>query len=236
MIVIPSVDLRGGVCVLPANVGFDEPGSSYHPVSVARAWANSGFQRLNVVDLDADSGVGSNAGLLENIIRDGALDVQASGGVESTDRIQRFADAGATRVVLGARAIEEPRWLSSVAQLFPGLLVVSTDVRARRVVTRGWVRNLPLDIFDVVEDLDGLPLAGLLVSAANGGLQRTNSDLALLEDVAESCEFPVLAVGGVATMADLRALEHRGIAATLLDFSVFSGEIDAHAVAHEFSA
>jgi phosphoribosylformimino-5-aminoimidazole carboxamide ribonucleotide (ProFAR) isomerase len=235
MIAIPSVELRRGICVQPsAQQGSDEPVALGHPIAVARWWANAGFHRLNVHDLDADTGSGSNADLIEDIIRDGALDVQAGGGVQSTDQIERFIDAGAVRVVVGARAIEEPSWLASVSDLYPGLLVVSTDVRERRVVTRGWVRNLPLDIFDVIDDWAGLPLGGVLVAALGGNGHRTATDLALLEDVAETCEFPVIAAGGVSTMNDLRALEHRGLAAVVLGSVLYSGELDARSVAQEF--
>src|SRR3954469_15894629 len=166
MIAIPSVDLRSGVCVQPTAADRQEQGAALgHPVTVARSWANAGFHRVHVLDLDADSGNGSNASLVEDIIRDGALDVQAGGGVQSTDQIERFVDAGATRIVLGSRALDEPAWLASASEAFSGLLVVGTDVRERRVVRRGWVRTLPLDIFDVIEDLNGLPLGGLLLSA-----------------------------------------------------------------------
>jgi phosphoribosylformimino-5-aminoimidazole carboxamide ribotide isomerase len=237
MIAIPTVDIRRGVCIQPEPASStEEPVGLGHPVTVARSWANAGFHKLHVLDVDADAGTGSNADVVEDVIRDGALDVQAGGGIQSTDQIERLVDAGATRVVVGSRAIEEPNWLASVSELFPGVLVVRTDVRERRVVTRGWVRNLPLDIFDVIEEWSGLPLGGVLVAALGGGSngQRTAIDLALLEDVAESCEFPVIAAGGVSTMSDLRALEHRGLAAVLLGGVLYSGELDARSVAQEY--
>src|SRR4029079_12859641 len=105
-------------------------------------------------------------------------------------------------------------WLAGASELYPGLLIVATDVRERRVVTRGWVRTLPLDILDIVEKLSGLPLGVLLVSATPDN-SRSGADLSLLEDVAEACDFPVIAAGGISTMNDLRALEHRGVSAGL---------------------
>jgi phosphoribosylformimino-5-aminoimidazole carboxamide ribotide isomerase len=107
-------------------------------------------------------------------------------------------------------------------------------VRERRVVTRGWVRSLPLDIFDLLDSLGGLPLGGVLLSAPALNEHRTGVDLALLEEVAESCDFPLLAAGGVSTMNDLRALEHRGVAAAVLGGTLYTGELDARAVAQEF--
>lgn len=235
MIVIPRLEVRGGgLASGTAQTGGESFGGFSHPLAIARYWANLGFTRVHVVDCSGDAPGSAHGFLLEDIIRDGALNVIAGGGVHSTDQIERLADAGASRVVLDDRAIEEPRWLASMAELFPGLLVVGTDVRARRVITRGWVRSLPLDIFDVVDDLDGLPLAGLLVAADGQDQPRTASDLTLLEDIAESCAFPVMATGGVETLNDLRALEHRGVAAAVIDGARMAGELDARSLAQEY--
>jgi phosphoribosylformimino-5-aminoimidazole carboxamide ribonucleotide (ProFAR) isomerase len=95
---------------------------------------------------------------------------------------------------------------------------------------------MSVDIFDVVQELAGLPLGGVLISVANGAGSLTSVDLSLLEDIAEECDFPVLTVGGVATMNDLRALEHRGVSAVVLGSVLYSGALDARAVAQEFSS
>jgi phosphoribosylformimino-5-aminoimidazole carboxamide ribotide isomerase len=237
MIAIPSVDLRNRMCVKPAGV---KDGANDLPIgdaiSVARAWAAHGFGRLHVVDLDAELGSGSNASLIEDVVRDGALEIQVAGGVQSLEQIERLADAGATRVVVGGRALDETDWLAHVAELFPGLLLVSTDVRERRVVTRGWVHGLPVDILDLVDDLAGIPLGGLVIGSVQSDGQHTSADLTLLEDVAEACEFPVITSGGVSTMDDLRALEHRGIAGVVLGTALYAGALDPRSVAHEFGS
>jgi phosphoribosylformimino-5-aminoimidazole carboxamide ribotide isomerase len=95
---------------------------------------------------------------------------------------------------------------------------------------------LPLDILDLVDDLVGVPLGGLLVASTHLDGQHTNADLALLEDVVEACEFPIMSAGGVSAMDDLRALEHRGVAAAVLGSVLYSGALDPRAVAQEFSA
>jgi phosphoribosylformimino-5-aminoimidazole carboxamide ribotide isomerase len=234
MIAIPTVDVRGGMCVGPSGAKNGAELPVGYPVNVARAWAASGFRRLQLVDRDLEAGNASNASVIEDVVRDGALELQISGDVRSLEQIERLADAGASRVVLGGRALDELDWLGHVADLFPGLLVVSTDVRERRVVTRGWVHGLPLDILDLVDDLAGVPLGGLLVSSVHLDAQHTPADLALLEDVAEACEFPVISAGGVTTMDDLRALEHRGVGGAVLGTVLYSGALDPRAVAQEF--
>jgi phosphoribosylformimino-5-aminoimidazole carboxamide ribonucleotide (ProFAR) isomerase len=236
MLAIPQLEIRHGLCVRPSVNGNGEAGVAMGGggVGVARGWAYAGFRRVHVLDVDAATGSDVNSYVIDDIIRDGSVEVQAHCGAESTDDIDRLISAGACHVIVGPRALDEPEWLAGVASEYPGFLVVATDVRERRVVTRGWVRSLPLDIFDVVEDLCGLPLGGLLVSSPATDGSRSNSDLALLEDVALACDFSVIAAGGVSTMNDLRALEHRGVAAVLLGEALYTGQLDARGVASEY--
>lgn len=235
MIAVPAVDLREGACVQLVGGSFaEERVRLSDPVAVAREWERLGFQRLHVVDLDAAAGSGSNLSVIESILRDTAAAVQVGGGVRSTESIEQLFRAGAEHIVVGTRALEEPEWLADVASLYPGLLVVATDVRERRVVTRGWVRALPLDVLDVVNDLNALPLGGILVTAVHLEGQMRGTDLALMEDVAEASHFPVIASGGVTTMNDIRALEHRGVSAVVIGMALYTGVLDARQLAQEF--
>jgi phosphoribosylformimino-5-aminoimidazole carboxamide ribotide isomerase len=193
-----------------------------------------GFPRIHLIDRDAIVGHGSNGILVDEIVRDGTIEVQIDDAADSGDEIDRLASAGAVRIVLGPRWLEEPEWLASTAESYPGLLLVAADVRERRVVTRGWVRSLPMAILDVVADLHGVPLGGLLVTSAHDG-NRSNLDLGLIEDIADSANFPVLVDGGVHSLSDLRALEHRGVSAVVLGDPLYRGGLDPRAIAMEFS-
>lgn len=237
MIAIPAVDLRDGAVVQLVGGSYaQERVRLGDPSGVARSWAQMGFRRLHVVDLDAATGAGSNQRVVEDILHDDDADVQVGGGIRSTDVIERLFDAGADRVVVGTRAIEEPDWLAHVSSLFPGLIVVATDVRERRVVTRGWVRTLPLDVLDLVEELNAFELGGLLVTAVHLEGQMRGTDLTLMEDVAEASRFPVIASGGVATMNDIRALEHRGLEGVIIGMALYTGVLDSRAVAQEYGS
>jgi phosphoribosylformimino-5-aminoimidazole carboxamide ribotide isomerase len=185
--------------------------------------------------LNAAVAHGSNEQIIDEVLRATApLDVQVSGGVATSDRIEQLVRAGATSVVLGARALEDPDWLSAQASLYPRVLIVATDVRTQRVAIAGWVRTLKIDILDVVAELSTLALAGVLVSGLRLAGEMRGPDLALLEDVAAAAKVPVLAAGGIATMADLRALENRGIAGAVVGAALYTGVLDARMVAQEF--
>jgi phosphoribosylformimino-5-aminoimidazole carboxamide ribotide isomerase len=154
--------------------------------------------------------------------------------VRTDERVEDFLAAGAAQVIVGTRALEERDWLAELAHRHPHELIVACDVRARRVTTRGWAHTLPVDILDVVEELSGLPLGGLLVTAVPKEGQLGGTDLPLMEDVVEASSFPVYASGGVTSMQDLRALEHRGLAGAVIGMALYTGALDPVVVAGEF--
>ena len=235
MIAIPAVDLRDGACVQLVGGSFaQEKVRLENPVDVARSWEHYGFHRLHVVDLDAATGRGSNIAVVRSLLFDSGVPIQVGGGVRTDELVEELLEAGATAVIVGTRAIEEPEWLAELAARHPGEIIVACDVRERRITTRGWAHTLPLDILDVVDELNPLPLGGLLVTAVHCEGQMQGTDLPLMEDVAESSHFPVYASGGVATMQDLRALEHRGLAGVVIGMALYTGALDPVVVAGEF--
>ena len=236
MIAIPAVDLRDGKCVqLVGGEYATERVRLDDPLGVAREWARVGFGRLHLVDLDAATNRGSNRDIVREMVRDDALDVQVGGGVRDADAVEALLGEGAARIVVGTRALEHPDWLEEMAHRFPAELVVAADVRQRRVVTRGWRHDTGRNVLDVVEELNALPLAGILVTAVHKEGRLEGTDLFLMEDVAEAAEFPVYASGGITTMHDLRSLEERGVAGAVIGMALYTGALDPRAVAGEFA-
>ena len=235
MIVVPAIDLREGKCVQLVGGAYDQERVRLDdPLAIASGWAQLGFPRLHVVDLDAATGRGDNAAIVRAILRDVDADVQVGGGVRSAPDIERLLDDGADRVVVGTRALEEPAWLEDVAGTFPDHLIVAADVRWRRVVTRGWSLAHQRDVLGVVEDLNELPLAGVLVTAVHREGRLAGPDRFLMEDVADASVHPVIASGGIATMADLRDLHERGLSAAVVGMALYTGALDGRAALEEF--
>jgi len=236
MIAIPAVDLREGACVqLVGGEYAEERVRLADPVAVARDWARYGFRRLHVVDLDAATGRGSNREIVADLLRDTSVALQIGGGVRSETQIEELLASGATAVVVGTRALEDSDWLARVATTYPNEILVAADVRDRRIVTHGWARTLPREIIDVTEELSTLPLAGLLVTAVHREGRMQGADLFLMEDVVDAASFPVFASGGIASTADLRALDDRGVAAVIIGMALYTGALDPWQTAEEFS-
>ena len=151
-----------GTLELPEVTVRDEPATLLLRTDVvsrlAREFRAAGFRALHVVDLDAATGRGSNAAVVRELLAEPGLELQVGGGVRDAAAVAALAAAGAARVVVGTRAVEDPAWVAAVAQAFPSRLVVAADVRGRRVTTHGWSRNAGPDIADFVARLGSLPL------------------------------------------------------------------------------
>ena len=191
-----------------------------------------GFTRLHL--MQGSTGANGDHHTIEEVLRLTDARVQV-GGVETTSDIDQLLRIGADTIVVGDRGIEEPEWLADVADTYPEAIAVTTAVRDRRVVRRGWVRTLPVDITDLVDELNAVPLQEIIVAIPSLGSAVRFGELSLLEDVTERSRCPIVVAGGVADVNDLRALEHRGVAASLLDAETLrTGVMDGRAIAREF--
>ncbi|MDP3504863.1 MAG: 1-(5-phosphoribosyl)-5-[(5-phosphoribosylamino)methylideneamino] imidazole-4-carboxamide isomerase [Myxococcales bacterium] len=232
---IPAIDLREGACVQLVGGSYDDERVRLpDPLQVAQQWRAAGFSTLHVVDLDAATGRGSNASVIEQLIRGG--DVQVGGGVRDEATIERWLGLGAARVVVGTRGVEDPAWLERVAARFPERVVLAADVRGRSVVTRGWATQTSLDVGGLLARVASLPLAGVLVTAVHVEGQLQGTDVALFTDVVAKTRLPVIASGGVTTADDLRSLQTTGCRAAVIGMALYTGRLDALATAQEFSS
>lgn len=192
-----------------------------------------GFGRLHL--FNGASGTGE-AAIVEEILRVTDARVQV-GGVDAAGDVEHWMRIGADAVVVGDRGIEEPDWLADVADFYPESISVTTAVHDRRVVTRGWVRTLPVDILDLVDELNAIPLRELVVTIPSLEGAIRFGELSLLEDVADHSRCPIVVAGGIADVSDLRALEHRGVGGAILDPEpLLAGVLDGRSIASEFGA
>src|SRR5258705_13356150 len=128
MQVIPAIDLREGACVQLVGGSYSaERIRLADPVGVAAAWADAGFKRLHVVDLDAATGRGTNRETVQQILAANAVSLQCGGGVRELEPIEELLAAGASEVVLGTRAGEDRDWVEKGAGGYPKRLILAAD-------------------------------------------------------------------------------------------------------------
>ena len=235
MIVIPAVDLRDGCCVQLVGGSFEkEMVRLDDPVAVARNWESDGFRSLHVVDLDAAMQTGSNAEIVSSILRSVDCEIQVGGGIRDEQQVEDLLREGTTRVVVGTRAIEDREWLSDMACRFPGVVIVAADTRDRSLVTRGWTRTSSRNVIDLIEELNDLPLAAVLVTAVHREGKLEGPDVRLMEDVVRASNHPIQSSGGIRGINDLHALAEEGVAAAIVGMAIYTGALDSRAAAEEF--
>jgi 1-(5-phosphoribosyl)-5-[(5-phosphoribosylamino)methylideneamino] imidazole-4-carboxamide isomerase/N-(5'phosphoribosyl)anthranilate isomerase len=202
---LPAVDVTEGRAVQLVQ-GVAGSGRSYgDPVQAALAWQQAGAEWIHLVDLDAAFGRGSNADLLAEVVRKVDVRVELSGGIRDDDSLGRALGAGCTRVNIGTAALENPDWVRTVIARHGDRVAVGLDVRGTRLAARGWTTQGG-DLRETLARLDAEGCARYVVTDVlkDGTLRGPN--LALLREVCERTSAPVVASGGVSSLADLRAI------------------------------
>jgi len=223
--VIPAVDIRGGRCVRlrqgranAETVYFDDP------LEAARLWASAGARLIHVVDLDgAFEGQPVNFGLVAEIAEALEVPVEVGGGVRSEETVERYLGVGVERVVIGTRALREPKWFADVCRRFPGRIVAGVDARGGRVVVEGWAETSQVDAIEFARRLDeARPRAIIFTDVATDGTMK-GPNLEALERLVEAVTTPVVASGGIASLADVRRVAALGVEGMIIGKALFDG-------------
>jgi 1-(5-phosphoribosyl)-5-[(5-phosphoribosylamino)methylideneamino] imidazole-4-carboxamide isomerase/N-(5'phosphoribosyl)anthranilate isomerase len=202
---LPAVDVAGGQAV---RLVQGEAGSETRygdPLQAALAWQAAGARWIHLVDLDAAFGRGSNAELIAGVV--GRLDVavELSGGIRDDDSLAAALATGCARVNIGTAALERPGWVRAVIAEYGEKIAVGLDVRGERLAARGWTREGG-DLSEKLARLDADGCARFVVTDVTRDGTLTGPNLGLLRRVCEATSRPVIASGGVASLADLRAI------------------------------
>jgi phosphoribosylformimino-5-aminoimidazole carboxamide ribotide isomerase len=236
MMVIPAVDLREGHCVQLVGGSYDREAIRLDdPVDVAAKWERAGFRTLHIVDLDAATGYGSNRDVIRKILESTKCETQVGGGIRTTEDFDELLEAGADRVIVGTRGIDDVAWLMEIAQSNPGRVIVAVDIKNEKIVTRGWTATSERDFRLVVSELSKLPLHALLVTAVHREGLMQGPDLSLMREVLGHSSLPVQASGGIGSMDNLRALKSLGVTAVVLGMGLYTGALDPDLLLEEFA-
>jgi phosphoribosylformimino-5-aminoimidazole carboxamide ribotide isomerase len=204
------------------------------PVAVAERWWALGFGTLHVVDLDGALGTGSNAALVGAIVRATSAAVQVGGGLRDDAEVARMLEAGAARAIVGTRAVDDAEWLEALVSRHPNRLMVAADVRGGRVLTRGWRESTGVTVDALLARLDGLPLAGVLCTDVAREGRMEGIDMLEATRVVRTASHPTWISGGLTERAELDALAEAGAAGAVLGMAIYTGKLDAAAVASAY--
>ncbi len=202
---LPAVDVADGTAVRLVQGAAGTETSYGSPLDAALAWQAGGAEWIHLVDLDAAFGRGSNAELLAEVV--GRLDVQVelSGGIRDDASLRAALATGCRRVNLGTAALESPDWVRTAVAEFGDQIAVGLDVRGTTLAARGWTSEGG-DLFETLARLDADGCARYVVTDVHRDGTLTGPNLQLLRDVCAATDKPVVASGGVSSLADLQAL------------------------------
>ncbi|HEX6578215.1 MAG TPA: bifunctional 1-(5-phosphoribosyl)-5-((5-phosphoribosylamino)methylideneamino)imidazole-4-carboxamide isomerase/phosphoribosylanthranilate isomerase PriA [Jiangellaceae bacterium] len=225
LVLLPAVDVSGGRAVRMVRGEADSETSYGGPLDAALAWQAAGAEWVHLVDLDAAFGRGSNHDLLAEVV--GRLDaaVELSGGIRDDESLAAALATGCTRVNLGTAALEDPRWTAEAISRHGDTIAVGLDVRGTTLAARGWTREGG-DLWEVLDRLDREGCSRYVVTdvGRDGTLGGPNLDL--LQAVCRRTDRPVVASGGVSSLADitaLRSLVPLGVEGAIVGKALYTG-------------
>jgi phosphoribosyl isomerase A len=222
---LPAVDVAGGraVRLVQGRVGSE---TSYgDPLEAALSWQAAGAEWIHLVDLDAAFGRGSNARLLADLVRRLDVRVELSGGIRDDESLASALATGCARVNLGTAALEDPEWTRRAIAEHSDRVAVGLDVRGTTLAARGWTQERG-DLWETLAWLDDDGCARYVVTdvTKDGTLRGPNVDL--LREVCRRTDRPVVASGGVSSLADLavlRSLVPEGVEGAIVGKALYAG-------------
>lgn len=209
MIIYPTLELSNGKCVSLTRGRLEEP-VIWHidPVKTAKSFADLGAEWMHITDIDALSGHGENADLIEQIIRTVGIPVQLGGGFRSQHIIERWIDKGVGRVVVGTMAAYDPDLMKDMARHYPDQLVLAVDIYQGAVMTEGWHTKSAFSPEDFVAAFDDVPLAGVIVTDIDADIEDSDETLGVITRLAGLTRHPVIARGTVRSADDVSRLKY----------------------------
>ncbi|MCB0914681.1 MAG: bifunctional 1-(5-phosphoribosyl)-5-((5-phosphoribosylamino)methylideneamino)imidazole-4-carboxamide isomerase/phosphoribosylanthranilate isomerase PriA [Actinobacteria bacterium] len=202
---LPAVDVADGKAVRLVQGEAGTETDYGDPLEAALAWQSAGAQWIHLVDLDAAFGRGSNAELLADVIGALDIDVEMSGGIRDDESLERALATGCRRVNIGTAALENPQWCAAAIARHQDRIAIGLDVRGTTLSARGWTRDGG-ELFEVLGRLDSEGCARYIVTDVRRDGTMTGPNVELLEQVCQATDRPVVASGGVSSLADLRTL------------------------------
>jgi phosphoribosylformimino-5-aminoimidazole carboxamide ribotide isomerase len=232
VILYPAIDLKDGLCVR-LEEGDMARATVFHrdPAAQAQAFAALGFEYLHVVDLDgAFAGRPVNAAAVDRILKTIAIPLQLGGGIRTLATVEAWLEKGVARVIIGTAAVRDPGLVKDAARRFAGRVAVGLDARDGKVAVEGWAQSSELSALDIARRFEDAGVAAIIYTdiARDGLLKGLNLDATIA--LADAVSIPVIASGGLASIADIHALlapRAAKLGGAIAGRALYDGRLDA---------
>jgi phosphoribosylformimino-5-aminoimidazole carboxamide ribotide isomerase len=230
--IIPAIDIRGGQCVRLRQGDYgQETVFGADPAAMARRWVEQGARFLHLVDLDgARQGRPVNTDCVRRIIGECGVPCQLGGGLRTEADIAGALEAGVARVVIGTRALQAPSWLEEISRRFPDKIVLGIDAKNGQVATEGWLQVSETSALDLARRCAHLSLAALVYTDIGRDGMLEGANVEAMAAMAAAVALPVIASGGITSVADVRRLAEARLAGCIIGRALYEGRINLREV------
>jgi len=232
VILFPAIDLKGGQCVrLEQGDMARATVFNIDPSEQARAFERQGFEYLHVVDLDgAFAGKPVNASAVEALLTAVKMPVQLGGGIRDLATVEAWLSRGIRRVIIGTAAVRDPQLVTEAARKFPRRVAVGLDARDGKVAVQGWAESSEMTVLDIARRFEDAGIVAIIFTdiARDGLLRGLNLEATIA--LANSITIPVIASGGLASIADVKALlapRAKKLEGAISGRALYDGRLDA---------
>jgi len=230
MILYPAIDLKDGRAVRLVHGEMDqETVFNENPAAQALEFVAAGCKWLHLVDLNgAFAGEPVNAAPVEEILAQCRVPAQLGGGIRDMATIERWISRGLARVILGTVAVENPQLVRDAAREFPGKVAVGIDARHGKVATKGWAEETDVDATELAKSFEDAGVAAIIYTDINRDGAMKGPNVEETAALGNAVNIPVIASGGVSSLADLQALKACGapLNGAISGRALYDGAID----------
>jgi phosphoribosylformimino-5-aminoimidazole carboxamide ribotide isomerase len=206
MKIIPAIDIQNGNCVRLKQGDFTKE-TIFHssPIDMAQKWVDEGAERLHIVDLDgARLGSPINMTVISKICdKFPSIPVQIGGGIRDLETAEKYLSAGASFIIVGTKAVEDPNFIKILCSKFPNKVIVGIDAKNGEVATEGWLSISDKNAIDFAKIFENLGVAEIVYTdiEKDGMMKGLNIEATL--DLAKNVKIPIIASGGVSCIEDI---------------------------------
>ena len=230
MIIIPAIDIKSGQCVRLAQGDFNRV-TVYadNPIDMALAWKQKGAELIHIVDLDGSvAGLPRNASIILDIVKKVNGPVQVGGGIRNMEMIDYYLENGVTAVILGTAALQDEELVRAAGKKHAGKIILGIDALDGMVAIQGWTQKTQQSAVELATRYENCGIRAIVYTDIKRDGMETGVNIEATKSLAMAVNIPVIASGGVATIADvekLLAVKDCDISGVIIGRALYTGAI-----------
>jgi len=226
MLIIPAVDIMGGKCVrlvqgdpTKLKVYFD------NPLEAAKLLEDQGAELIHLIDLDAALGSGQNMDAIEEILKNLRVKVQIGGGIRSLEKAEALMKLGASRVIFGTAAIQNPTLIEEAVRRYGSTrIAVAIDEKKGKVTFHGWKDQSEINYLNLARSFETMEVGTIIFTSTSVDGTLKGPQVEKIVRLVETVKMPVIASGGIASLNDLVELTGTGVDGVVVGTALYEGK------------